>query len=77
MNLREMLGFTKQERKLDEYEILARRLVRQLTLMGCGSYEVWEITRHMEEFSLTAPAHPDLFPPNQQPVKINPHRSLL
>jgi len=76
MNLREMLGFTKPAPKMDEYEILARRLIRQLTLMGYGSYEVWEITRHMEEYSLTSPAHPDLFPPNQRPVKLNDHCDL-
>ena len=77
MNLRDLLGYRKPEPKMDEYEILARRLIRQLTLMGCGSYEVWEITRHMEEYSLEAPAHPDLFPPNQRPVKVNPHQDLI
>jgi len=76
MNLREILGFTKPVPKIGEFEIMARNLVRQLTLMGYGSYEVWEITRHMEEFSLTSPAHPDLFPPNQRPVKLNNHRDL-
>jgi len=77
MNLREMLGMVKPEPKIDEFEMMARNLIRQLTLMGYGSYEVWEITRHMEEYSLTSPAHPDLFPPNQRPVKLNHHRDLL
>lgn len=72
MNLRELLGCCKPEPKMDEHEMMARRMIRQLTLMGFGSYEVWEITRHMEEYSLNSIAHPDLFPPNQRPVKIQP-----
>ena len=72
MNLREILGCCKPAPKMDEHEIIARRLIRQLTLMGFGAYEIWEITRHMEEYTLEAPAHPDLFPPNQRPVKVHP-----
>ena len=75
MSLREILGYVKPKPKVDEHEIMARNLIRQLTLMGYGAYEIWEITRHMEEFSLTAPAHPELFPPNQRPVKLTSEHS--
>ena len=69
MNLREILGMKPIQPRMDEHEIIARRMIRQLTLMDYGPYEIWEITRHMEEYSLSAPSHTDLFPPNQKPLK--------
>lgn len=70
MNLREILGMQTPKPRQSEFEIMARNLVRQLTLMGYGAYEIWEITNQMEQYALSAQDHPDLFPPNQKPPRL-------
>jgi len=70
MNLRQLLGCVEKKEEMSEWEIMARNLVRQLSLMGYGAYETWEITSEMERLSLSAQEHPDLFPPNQRPPKL-------
>jgi len=72
MDLRKILGMKKINEQLTEHERMARRLVRQLTLLGFEAYNVWEIAAEMERLALEAPDYPDLFPPNQRPVTFNP-----
>jgi len=71
MNLREILGMQPVRKPMSEHEILARRLIRQLTLLGYSAYDVWEIMNQVENYALAAQEHPDLFPPNQRPQKIS------
>jgi len=72
MNLRELLRM--QPERPSEFEMMAKNMVRQLSLMGYGAYEVWEITNQMEVYALEAQEHPDLFPPNQRPLKLKAFR---
>jgi len=70
MDLRSLLGMTTQKPYFTEREKTSRRMIRQLSLMGYGAYEIWEITTEMERLTLSAQEHPDLFPPNQKPLKF-------
>jgi len=73
MNLRELLRM-QPVNHLTEFEVMAKNMVRQLSLMGYGAYEVWEITTQMEAYALEAQEHPDLFPQNQRPLKLKAFR---
>lgn len=69
-NLRQLLGMKPATPQRTEHEIMARRMIRQLTLMGYGPYDVWLIVNEMEQISLDAQEHPDLFPQNQRPPNV-------
>lgn len=75
--LRQLLGMKPAKRYYTDHEKMARRLVRQLTVLGFSPYDVWEITVEMEQLSLNATGHPDLFPPNQKPVIFSPEQEPL
>ena len=71
MNLREILGCVKPKPKVDDIELHARSMIRQLTLYGYEAYELWQISERMVEMSLNYRDYPDLFPQNQRPLKTH------
>jgi len=74
MDLRKILGMRQVQDQRTEHEKMARRLIRQLTVVGFEAYDVWEISAEMERLSLNATEHPDLFPPNQRPPTLKVSR---
>jgi len=60
------MGMQSEEPVLSEHELLAKRTVRNLTIVGYESYDIWCIAEEMLKYSLSPHDHPDLFPPNQR-----------
>lgn len=59
-------GMNAMKSKLTRHELLAHHLVRQMTIVGNESYDVWCVAELMVQYSLESQDHPDLFPPNQR-----------
>jgi len=67
--LRRILGMTPEPPALPtytEHEMIARRTLRNLTIVGYEAYDIWCIAEQILQYSLAPLDHPDLFPPNQR-----------